>query len=116
VTVIAENAAVADAAATYLGNHTRIGSPQVEKALSERLDPGTDIPGEMVTVRVGDLGREEIESALQKGLSAAIALKQGGRITEAVICVKGVTAATLDSESKIELEENHADQEDRDSR
>jgi ApbE superfamily uncharacterized protein (UPF0280 family) len=116
VTVIAENAAVADAAATCICNHTRIATPQIEAALSERLDPGTDIPGEMVTVRVGALSREEIESALQKGLSAAIALKQRGRITEAVISVKGVKAATFDSESKIELEENHADQKDRNSR
>ncbi len=112
VTVIAENAAIADAAATFLCNHTRINAPQIEEAVSERLDPETDIPGEMVTVRVGHLDRKEIESALQKGLSEATALKQRGRIMEAVISVKGVKADTVGPESKIELEERNADQKD----
>jgi hypothetical protein len=83
--------------------------------MSELLDRETDIPGEKVTVRVGDLGRREIESALQKGLSAAAALKQRGRIMEAIICVKGVRVDTLGPDSKIELEESHADQKDRNS-
>jgi ApbE superfamily uncharacterized protein (UPF0280 family) len=112
VTVIAENAAIADAAATFICNHTRINAPQIEEAVSELLDPETDIPGEMVTVRVGDLARKEIESALQKGLSAATDLKQRGRIMEAVISVKGVKAHTVSPESKFELEESHADQKD----
>jgi hypothetical protein len=116
VTVIAQNAAIADAAATFICNHTRIDALQIEETLSELVDPETDIPGEKVTVRVGDLSNKEIESALQKGLSAATALKKRGRITEAVISVKGVKAATFDSESKIELEENHADQKDGNSR
>jgi ApbE superfamily uncharacterized protein (UPF0280 family) len=112
VTVIAESAAIADAAATFICNHTSIGAPQIEAAMSEQLDPGTDIPGERVTVRVGALGRKEIESALQRGLSAATTLKQRGRIMEAVLSVKGVWAHTLGPGSKIEMEENHADQKD----
>jgi hypothetical protein len=110
VTVIAENAAIADAAATFICNHTRIAVPQIEEAVSERLDPETDIPGERVTVRVGHLSPKEIESALQKGISEATALKQRGRIMEAVISVKGVKADTVSLESKSELEESHADQ------
>jgi ApbE superfamily uncharacterized protein (UPF0280 family) len=112
VTVIAENTAIADAAATFICNHTRINAPQIEEAVSELLDAETDIPGEMVTVRVGHLGPKVIESALQRGLSAAAALKQSGRIMEAVISVKGVKADTVDPESKIEMEESHADQKD----
>jgi ApbE superfamily uncharacterized protein (UPF0280 family) len=112
VTVFAENAAIADAAATFLCNHTRIDTSQIEVAMSELLNPETDIPGEMVTVRVGDLGRKEIESALQEGLSAAMALKQKGLIMEAVLSVKGVKADTLGPESEIELEESHGDQKD----
>jgi len=116
VTVIAENAAIADAAATFVCNHTRIRSPEIEEAMSEFLDRETDIPGEKVTVRVGDLGRREIESALQKGLSAATVLKQRRRIMEAIICVKGVRVDTLGRDSKIELEGSHADQKDCNSR
>ena len=112
VTVVAENAAIADAAATFLCNHTRIHAPQIEAAMSELLDPETDIPGERVTVRVGDLGRKKIESALQKGLSAATALKQKGLIMEAFVSVKGVKADTLGPESEIELEERNGDQKD----
>jgi len=112
VTVVAESAAIADAAATFICNHTRIDAPQVEKARSEFLDPETDIPGEMVTVRVGNLEGTEIESALQMGLSAATALKQTGRIIEAIISVKGVKVHTLGPESVIELEEGNGDQKD----
>lgn len=110
VTVVAENAAVADAAATFICNRTRIRSPQIERARSESLDPGTDIPGETVTVRVGDLSPEEVESALRKGLSAAAALKQTGRIKEAVLSLKGARVHTFGPGSEIQLEERNADQ------
>jgi len=109
VTVVARNSATADAAATFICNHTRIRAPQITEAKAESLDPDTDIPGETVTVRVGELDRRQIESALQKGLAAATALKQSGRIKEAVLCVKGVTAHTIGTESEIQLEGNHAD-------
>jgi ApbE superfamily uncharacterized protein (UPF0280 family) len=112
VTVIAENAAIADAAATFVCNHTCIHTAQVEGAPSELVDPETDIPGHMVTVKVGDLGRKEIESTLQNGLAAATVLKQRGRIMEAVISVKGVKAHTFAPESKIQMEESHANQKD----
>jgi ApbE superfamily uncharacterized protein (UPF0280 family) len=112
VTVIAENAAIADGAATFICNHTRIGGQQIERTSSELLDPETDIPGEMATVKVGDLDRQGIEAALQMGLTAATALKRRGRIIEAVISLKGVHVDTFGPETDIEMEESHADQKD----
>ncbi|NCO60596.1 MAG: hypothetical protein COX16_13540 [Deltaproteobacteria bacterium CG23_combo_of_CG06-09_8_20_14_all_51_20] len=112
VTVIALSAAIADAAATFVCNATFIPSPLIKGALSEALDPETDIAGEAVTVEVGALTPVEISSALQKGLANALDLKQRGLITDAVITVKGLTASTFGPGSKIILEERYADQKD----
>ncbi len=112
VTVIAESAAIADAAATFVCNATCISSPLIKVALSEALDPETDIRGEIVTVEAGALAPLEIASALQKGLANASDLKRRGLIMDAVISVKGLTASTFGPGSRIVMEERYADQKD----
>jgi ApbE superfamily uncharacterized protein (UPF0280 family) len=88
VTVLARQAAVADAAATYLGNRTVVDSPEVRRVLAESVYPDTDIPGAEVTQSVGNLTEEEINTAMSMGQTDALALMASNVILGAVISVK----------------------------
>jgi len=88
VTVIADQASMADAAATFLGNKTVINSPSVKKVLAESIYPDTDLLGVEVTHSVGDLSEDEIESALSSGRTEALKLMERKLIYGAFISVK----------------------------
>ena len=98
-TVLAENASLADAAATVVGNFTNVDDPNITRTLAEKIYPDTDIAGEWVTVEVGKLSPEKIEEALNRGLSKAYSICQKGCIKGALIAVQGNAAWTdsLDS-------------------
>lgn len=88
VTVLANNGAVADAAATYMSNKTTVDSPSVRRKYAEVVYPDTDIPGKAVTVSVGPLSEAEIETALKSGEEEALRLIDRCVIYGAVISVK----------------------------
>jgi ApbE superfamily uncharacterized protein (UPF0280 family) len=94
VTVVAENAALADAAATVIGNATLVEDPAIRRCLPETIYPDTDIPGEYVTAEVGKLSLQKIEEALKKGLQEALRIERHGHIRGAFIAVKGRTVWT----------------------
>lgn len=87
--VLASSAALADAAATVLGNATNVSDARIERRLAGELDPDTDIFDELVTVRAGDLEEEKIEEALHNGLAEASRLQKEGEILGALLVVKG---------------------------
>ena len=89
VTVLAETAAIADAAASVIANATYVEDPAVERYLPETVYPETDIRGEWVTGAVGELSGAIIDQALRQGLAAADRLCDKGRIIAAFIAVKG---------------------------
>lgn len=66
VTVFAERCIVADVFATTLANASFIPSPRVKQVLAEKIDPKTDLVGEMVTVSVDRLESSEIEKSLRQ--------------------------------------------------
>ena len=88
-TVLAKDAALADAAATVIGNFTNVEDPRISRSLAEKIYPDTDIPGEWVTVHVGSLSQEKIDEALMKGLSKANSLRENELIQGALIAVQG---------------------------
>ncbi|MBW1677360.1 MAG: FAD:protein FMN transferase [Deltaproteobacteria bacterium] len=88
VTVVARQAAIADAAATFLGNKTVVVSPKVKRVLAESIYPDTDLVGVEVTHSVGDLSQEEIDKAMNMGKAEALRLMESGLICGAVISVK----------------------------
>jgi ApbE superfamily uncharacterized protein (UPF0280 family) len=88
-TVLAGTASFSDAAATVIGNSTHVENPQIKRSLAESIYPDTDIAGEWVTVEVGELSREIIEEALQRGLSKADSICRKGLIRGALVAVKG---------------------------
>lgn len=88
VTVLADQTATADAAATFLGNKTVFRSPRVKRVLAESIYPDTDLQGVEVTHCVGDLSENEIETALSRGKAEALMLMDRNVIYGAVISVK----------------------------
>jgi hypothetical protein len=94
-TVVADSGAVADAAATYVGNATNVESWLVARKKAAEIDPDTDIPDEMVTVSVGKLDGELIREALSRGLYAAVKLKEAGIIRDAVLMLRGEMVTTI---------------------
>ncbi len=93
-TVLAENASLADAAATVVGNFTNVDDSNILRTLAEKVYPDTDIAGEWVTVEVGKLSSEKIEEALNRGLSKAYSICQKRWIQGALIAVQGNVAWT----------------------
>ncbi len=88
VAVLAREAAIADAAATYLGNKTVVNSPEVKRVLAESVYPDTDLVGVEVTASVGALSEDEIDAAMKAGKAEALRLLEKGLIYGAVMSVK----------------------------
>jgi hypothetical protein len=88
-TVLSKTASFSDAAATVIGNFTRVEDPNILRTLAEKIYPDTDISGEWVTIRAGELPQEKIKEALDKGLSKAYGICQKGLINGALIALQG---------------------------
>jgi hypothetical protein len=101
-TVLAENASLADAAATVVGNCTSVEDPGIVRSRAETIYPDTDIAGEWVTTGVGGLPPERVEEALQNGLRKARTLVERGLIKGALIAVKQKVGWTLYLDSRIQ--------------
>lgn len=89
VTVMAETAALADAAATSIANACDADDPQVERCLAEEIDYDTDIRGLTVTKAIGKLREESVRTALSKGGKRVAELCGSGMIKGAVLFVSG---------------------------
>lgn len=91
VTVLADSAAMADAAATVIANAVDLPDhAAIERRAAQDLAPDNDLGDRLVTVAVGALGEAEKEQALERGcrvaeqclerqLIRAAALHLGGR-------------------------------------
>ena len=88
VAVLARQAAIADAVATFLGNRTVVNSPKVKRVPAESIYPDTDLPGVEVTHSVGALSKGEIAMAITMGKREALRLIERNLIFGAVISVK----------------------------
>jgi len=86
VTVIAETAAMADAAATLIANAVDLpGHPAVSRTPALGIDPQSDLGERLVTRAVGALSLAEIAAALAAGADAAEALRRRGLIEAAAL-------------------------------
>lgn len=85
--VLAENAATADACATYIGNMTNVEDENIVRCLADEIDSGTDITGQMITLKVGQISEKNKYMALLNGLYVAEDLFKKGIIKGVVICV-----------------------------
>jgi ApbE superfamily uncharacterized protein (UPF0280 family) len=91
VTVLARNAAAADAAATLVANAVNIDSPAIRRAPAVALDPDSDLGERLVTADVGPLLPAQIEAALASGRSCAERYCRAGLIAAAALTLGGQT-------------------------
>jgi len=89
-TVLAADAAAADAAATLVANAVDLpGHPAITRRPAVALDPDSDLGDRLVTVAVGTLAPCEIAEALRRGAAVAQGLRQAGLIEAAVLQLRG---------------------------
>ncbi len=93
-TVVAREAALADAAATAIANASLVADPAVVQRLAEEIDPATDIAGLPVTIKVGPLSDLKKTMALSQAMEKAIELLRRRVIMGAYVVVQGKTAMT----------------------
>ena len=92
VTVLADQAAMADAAATIIANAVDLpGHPNVFRVRARDVAPDNDLGDHLVTQGVGDLTAEEIGAALGGGETVARALLTEGLIRAAALHLRGQT-------------------------
>jgi hypothetical protein len=93
-TVIASRSALADAAATSIANATHVDDEEIVQLPAEEVDPYTDIPGVLVTVRMGELPGEKVDLALKKARKRAEQLVEARVIFGALVAVQGEVTMT----------------------
>jgi hypothetical protein len=88
VTILAADAASADAAATLIANAVDLEHPAIERRRATELDPDSDLGDRLVTVRVGALAPEDIAVALDRGAAKAEEMCRSGLIQAAVLLLR----------------------------
>jgi ApbE superfamily uncharacterized protein (UPF0280 family) len=89
VTVLAADAAAADAAATIIANAVDCDHPAIARAPASHLREDTDLGDLQVTVAVGALPVQAIERALTRGAGRAEACRRAGLIVAASLMLQG---------------------------
>ncbi len=89
VTVLAADAAAADAAATLIANAVDLEHPAIVRRPARELDPDSDLGERPVTVAVGPLEPEAVETALDAGARCAQEMLAVGRIAGAALRLCG---------------------------
>jgi uncharacterized protein len=90
VTVLADSAAMADAAATMIANAVDLpGHPNVLRVSASSLAPDTDLGDLLVTQHVGALSADDVDGALQAGVLAAESFASQGLIHSAALSLCG---------------------------
>jgi|SRR5882724_32464 len=92
VTVLAERAAMADAAATVIANAVDLpGHAGVLRVAARELAPDSDLGDRLVTQGVGELSADDVATALDAGITVAEALLSNGLIHSAALHLRGHT-------------------------
>ncbi|HXM10721.1 MAG TPA: UPF0280 family protein [Terriglobales bacterium] len=92
VTVLADTAARADAAATIVANAVDLpGHPGIKRVRAVDLAPDNDLGTRRVTQSVGELAPGEIRDALDAGIRVAESLRSLGLIRAAALNLQGET-------------------------
>jgi len=92
VTVVACDAATADAAATLVANAVNIDDPGIVRRSAHELCEDTDLGGLAVTVAVPPLPTTSVAAALAAGLAEARRLQAAGLLAAAQLRLQGLSA------------------------
>ena len=88
VTVLAPDAAAADAAATLIANEVTVDDPAIERRPASELDDDSDLDERPVTVAVGRLSRTAVDAALDRGARRALAMHRAGHVAAAMLVLR----------------------------
>lgn len=92
VTVLAKTAAVADVAATLIGNAVDLpGHDAIGRQPACELAPDSDLGGQLVTISVSELAADEVAQALENGAAIAEEFCTQGLIEAAALFLNGET-------------------------
>ena len=91
VTVLARTAAAADVAATLIANSVDANHPAIVRRPARDLDEDSDLGVRLVTVDVGDIDSDAIETALDAGERAVQKMRRDHLVEAAVLMLKGET-------------------------
>jgi len=92
VTVLADRAAMADAAATIIANEVNLpGHPSIQRIPAREIAPDSDLGDRLVTQAVGPLKPHEVDQALTAGVTTATTLLAEGLIRAAALHLSGQT-------------------------
>ena len=109
VTVLADRAAMADAAATIVANAVNLpGHANVVRVPASTLAPDSDLGDRLVTQAVGDLSSADIAAALDAGIAVADSLLADGLIRSAALHLEGYTRITDVQSSFVALPQNRS--------
>ncbi|MDE0274828.1 MAG: UPF0280 family protein [Defluviicoccus sp.] len=88
VTVLARDAAAADAAATLIANAVTVEDPAIARRPAFELDDDSDLGDRPVTVAVGPLPKAAVAAALDRGALAARSMRAAGHIVAAMLVLR----------------------------
>jgi ApbE superfamily uncharacterized protein (UPF0280 family) len=90
VTVLADTAAMADAAATIIANAVDLpGHPNILRTPACELEPDSDLGARLVTRSVGELAADDVSGALGNGVEVARYLRDSNLIRAAALDLRG---------------------------
>jgi hypothetical protein len=104
VTVIARDAAGADAAATLIANAVNVAHSAIRRLPAREVKLDSDLCDLPVTVEVGEMPKELKLQALDNGLRSARAMQRGGLIQAAYLAVQGETAISHEPAIRLRLQ------------
>ena len=88
VTVLADNASMADAAATAIANSCFVEDRGILMLPAEKMDPSSDLMGTLITTEVGPLSREKRLRAIESAQEKAEYLVQKNVVTGVFIALE----------------------------
>ena len=94
VTVLAQSAGLADAAATVIANAVNTAHPAVERLPANQVKDDSDLGEKLVTVHVPALDDNTVHQALRQGLQQALQMKQSGLISACILTCQGWVVTT----------------------
>lgn len=102
VTVLAADAAGADAAATVIANAVDVDHPLIRRLPADAVRDNSDLGRRLVTVDVPPLPADRVQAALERGLAVARTLQRDGQVFAALLACQG-SLARLQPAAALEL-------------
>jgi ApbE superfamily uncharacterized protein (UPF0280 family) len=110
VTVLADTAAMADAAATIIANAVDLpGHPNIKRVPACDLAPDSDLGERLVTQLVGELSPDEIHDALSAGVRVAESLRVANLIRAAALNLRGETRVVAGGQGSLSVADSDAE-------